>query len=116
MARVKCSRCRRCFEDDVSTVEEVFGYKRPGVRFQLCVTCRVKRSEEQKPRYHNENRYRERQMAYSREYHKHNRDELYNKAQETIACKWCGREVCRDKMKHHQATRLCEKRRPPTES
>ena len=108
-ARAKCYGCRQTFSGDVDTVEEVFGYMKPGDAYTRCRPCRAKHNEASKAFCaRNKETYR----AYAKAYKEAHSEELSAKARERIACERCGRMVCRDKMTHHQSTRLCEKRRP----
>jgi len=107
---VKCSRCHKVFTDDAATVGDVFGYKRPTVRYQQCKTCREGDVTVQYYQAH-----RERIRAVNNEYKDLHREEINQRRIEKIPCELCGRILSKCHMKRHQATRLCEKRRPPTE-
>ena len=107
--RAKCLGCRQAFSGDVATVEEVFGYRKPGEAYTRCRPCTAKHNEASKAFCA---RNKETYQAHSKAYKEAHREELSAKAREKVACELCGRVVCWDKMKHHQSTRLCEKNRP----
>ena len=106
---IKCLGCRKVCDGDAATVGENFGYRNPGGAYTRCRPCRATHNEQAKASYA---RNKETCAAYSKAYREAHNEELSAKARGKIACELCGRVVCRDKMKHHQATRLCEKNRP----
>ena len=106
---IKCYGCRQVFTGGIVTVAEVFGYKKTGEAYTRCRACRAKHNERETANYA---RNREAMLARSKTYKEAHREEIRATARERIACERCGRMVCRDKMTHHQSTRLCEKRRP----
>ena len=107
--RAKCLGCRQAFSGDVATVEEVFGYRKPGEAYTRCRPCRATHNEQAKASYA---RNKETCAAYSKAYKEAHREELSATAREKVACELCGRVVCRDKMKRRQATRLCDNNKP----
>ena len=104
-----CSRCHRARSGGEVSVEEGFGFKKSGERHQVCRRCRATRPEQGRA-YYAQNR--EAIQARSNAYKQAHREDLRTTAREKVACELCGRVVCRDKMTHHQTTRLCEKNRP----
>jgi len=107
---VKCGRCHRVVVNEAASIEEVFGNKRPGVRFMQCKDCR----EGYQAQYYQNHQARIR--ADNQAWKALHREEIRQRNAEKVACELCGRVVTRYKLKPHQATRLCEKRRPPTEN
>ena len=107
--RIKCLGCRKVFDDDVAKMEEVFDRNEHGEFYSRCRPCKAKHAEQSKAHYA---RNKEAYAAYAKAYKEAHRGELRATAREKVACELCGRVVCRDKMTHHQATRMCEKHRP----
>ena len=97
------------FDGDAATVGENFGRNEHGEFYSRCRPCKAKHAEQSKAHYA---RNKETCAAYSKAYREAHNEELSAKARGKIACELCGRVVCRDKMKHHQATLLCEKNKP----
>ena len=65
---------------------------------------------EQSKAYYEKNK--ERIHAYQHAYNEAHHEEINERTRTKVACELCGREVCRDVLKRHQGTRLCEKHRP----
>ena len=107
--RIKCLGCRREFGGGAATVEHNFERNKQGELYSRCRPCKAKHNDTSKAFCaRNKETYR----AYAKAYKEAHSEELSAKAREKVACELCGRVVCRDKMAHHQSTRLCEKRRP----
>ena len=107
--RIKCLKCRRELGGGAATVEANFDFNKQGEPYSRCRPCKEKHNEINRAYYA---RNREALLACAKAYKEAHREEIRATARERIACERCGRMVCRDKMTHHQSTRLCEKRRP----
>ena len=107
-----CSRCHRARSGGEVSVEEGFGFKKPGDRHQVCRRCRATRPEQGRA-YYAQNR--EALQARSNAYKQAHREELSAKAREKVACELCGRMASHSNLKRHQASHLCEKNRPALE-
>ena len=131
----KCSKCPWGFPNNPVSIEEHFGYKAPDTPYKLCKRCRAQmvvwnkksyernrdaklayikdyreRHPEKSKAYYDKNK--EHIRAYCNAYNAAHREQINEKTRTKIECELCGREVCRDTLKRHQGTRICEKNRP----